>query len=265
VRKNKLYASIEKIGINSYIHPSVEFKDLNSITIGDNVEIHENVSFFGAGNVFIDDYSKIYRNCSFISRGEITLGQVSWIGERTVIDGTGKFQAGNFLGVGIGSSLYSHIQHADVTEGSLYDKKSELIIGDDVWFVGQCLVSPVNVGNKSMAMLGSVIIKDMKPEHLYGGNPAIDITEKTGPAWRTVSLEEKFDRVSELVRIGCKEKKLDYNQFEVVYEMPNEIDCGITYYNVSTREYTKRNNKNEIALNKWLFSSKAKFKRYDED
>lgn len=257
----KIDARIEKIGYNSYIHPSVEIRGLNSITIGDNVQIHENVFFFGGGDVFIDDYSKINRNCLFISRGTTKLGQVTWIGERTTIDGTGLLDAGNFLGVGIGSCLYSHIQHADVTEGSLYDRKSELIIGDDVWFVGECFVSPVNVANKSMAMLGSVIIKDMEEKHIYGGNPAKDLTDKIGSPWREVSVQEKMERVNRLLDEGCLINNLDREQFEVVDFFPKILENDKTYYNVSNREYTKNNNLNEIKLNKWLFSSKAKFKK----
>lgn len=250
----------KNIGINSKIHSSVEFSNLNSLTIGDNVEIGENVKFVGGGDVYIGDYSKIHRNSLFIARNLIRLGHCSWIGERCTIDGTGKLIAGNFLGVGIGSCLYSHIQHGDVTEGSRYDRKSELIIGDDVWFVGECFVSPVIAKNKSMAMLGSVIVKDMEENHIYGGNPAKDLTEKIGKPWKEVTTEEKIDRVKALILEGCKEMNIDIDRFEVVDFLSSEhSDFGKTYYALGSREYTKTNSEDEIKMNNWLFSSKAKF------
>lgn len=250
---------IENIGFNSKIHESVDFGNLNSLIIGDNVEIGENVKFVGSGDVYIGDYSKIHRNSLFIARGSIRLGNCTWIGERSTIDGTGKLWAGDFLGVGIGACLYSHIQHGDVTEGSKYDRKSELIIGDDVWFVGECFVSPIVAKNKSMAMLGSVIIKDMEENHIYGGNPAKDLTDKIGNPWREVSLEEKIDKVKDLIEAGCKEMNLNKDQFEVVDYLSKNYDSQKTYYIVGDRQYTKNNNKDEIKMNNWLFSAKAKF------
>lgn len=254
---------IENIGFNSRIHPSVEFLGLNSLSIGDNVEIGENVRFFGGGDVRIGDYTKIFRDCLFIARNSISIGQVSWIGEKVTIDGTGLFSAGNFLGVGIGSALYSHIQHGDVTEGSKYDRRGELIIGEDVWFVGECLVSPIVAEDKSMAMLGSVVIKNMKKNHIYGGNPAVDITEKVGNPWQEKSVDEKINRINCLIDDGCKQNNLQREQFVVVENLPEKMDSSITYYSLTSRSYTKRNTPEEIKLNKWLFSSKARFKKHE--
>lgn len=250
------------IGLNTKIHESVEFiGEFKSIFIGDNVEIAEGVKILGGGELYIDDYTKINRNCFINARGLVKLGEGCWIGERTVLDGTGKLIAGNFLGVGINSSLYSHIRHGDVSEGSLYDRNSELVIGDDVWFVGECMVSPIIAKDKSMAMLGSVVIKDMEQNHMYGGNPAKDITDKTGRPWVDRKVEEKFNMVNLFIDDGCKQLNLDRETFKVVYEFPNSLDSNITYYNVSDRTYTKTNSTNEIKLNKWLLNGKAKFKK----
>lgn len=50
--------------------------------------------------------------------------------------------------------------------------------------------------------------------------------------------------------------------FIVCEKLPDNIDDR-TYYCVKTRCYTKRNTKQEIQLNKWLFSYRAKFKPID--
>ena len=254
---------IENIGVGSKIHESVEFLGDMSVKIGDHVEIGENVRFFGDGDLFIGDYSKIFRNCLFLVRDNMTWGEITWIAERCTIDSTGVLYAGNFVGVGVGSSLYSHIQHGDVTEGCQYDSRSPLIIGDDVWFVGQCLVSPGIMGEKSMAMLGSVITGNMHPNHVYGGVPAKDLTDKIGAPWKENSLDFKIARVTSLVSQGVEQMHLDREQFCVVEKLPHTPEAGVTYYSLSDRSYTKTNSPSEVRLNKWLFSSKAKFKAYE--
>lgn len=251
-----------KIGYNTKIHSSVEFVgEFNSFEIGDNVEIGEGVKILGGGDLFIGDYSKINRNCFINASGVVRLGQATWVGERVVLDGTGKLWAGDFLGVGIGSGLYSHIRHGDVTEGCLYEKESELIIGDDVWFVGECFVSPIIAKDKSMAMLGSVVVKNMDENSVYGGNPAVNITHKTGVPWIPKTESEKFLRVARLIEEGCNKFNLDKDMFKVVYSMPEIKESGITYYNILDRTYRKTNSDGEIKMNKWLFNARAKFRK----
>lgn len=55
-----------------------------------------------------------------------------------------------------------------------------MVVEDGVWFVGHCLVSPIRAKARSMAMLGSVVTKDMDHNRIYAGTPAKDITDKVG-------------------------------------------------------------------------------------
>ena len=129
-------------GIGCYIDKSVIIMDGANVELGDHVYIGPNVKIL-PGNLKIGDYSKIHDGVYINPKKHILLGHLAWIGQNSILDGTGGITAGNFLGVGIGSSLYSHIRHGDILEGSLYEKDKELIIEDDVWFVGMCLVSPI--------------------------------------------------------------------------------------------------------------------------
>lgn len=206
---------------------------VENLNIGPNVSIGENVTIVGGpgSSLTVGEYTKIHKNSIIIARGSVTIGEACWFGERTVIDGTGELVVGDFVGVGIGSALYSHIEHGDVLEGSKYRSRGKLLIGDDAWIVGQCLVSPVTVGEKSMAMLGSVVVKDMLPRHVYGGNPAKDITEKVKAPWEDVDVVSKYKYLKTWMDAGGWDRCL------VVYEWPDKIDEKMSYYNVTTREY----------------------------
>ena len=45
-----------------------------------------------------------------------------------------------------------------------------------------------------MAMVGSVITRDMAPNHVYGGAPAVDLTAKVGPQFGPVTVDRRWDR-----------------------------------------------------------------------
>jgi acetyltransferase-like isoleucine patch superfamily enzyme len=259
---NKL-AKVENIGVGVVIDPAASFTDLEYLEIGDYSYIGPNVRVIG-GRLAIGDYSKIHNNAYIYAKSGITLGHCTWIGQGTHLDGTGGIIAGDFLGVGINSALYSHIRHGDTLEGCKYEKNGSLLIGDDVWFVGMCLVSPVVVADKSMAMLGSVITKSMAPNSVYGGNPAIDLTPKLGAPWSDVPLEEKIKNFKALKDSFFEtHKAYDPDSIQFGAESSSS-DNSITYYSIPLRRYTKRKTEVEVAFNRWIFGYKAKFTPFAE-
>lgn len=247
-----------QIGIGCSIHETVEIFEGANVIIGDHCVIGPGVKIL-PGVFTLGDYSKIHDRVNINPKNYVKLGHLSWFGQGCIIDGTGGLNAGNFLGAGINSCLYSHIRHGDITEGCRYDMNKELIIGDDVWFVGMCLVSPVKVESKSIAFLGSTIVKNMDFNRVYAGNPAKDITSKVGEPWKNVTLDEKVAKLNRFIEQFCKIKNVDKDQF-VIVEKPEDIkNDGRTYYNILDRTFSKTNEKNEVALNKWLFPYKCKF------
>lgn len=246
------------IGIGCDLDPTISISEECTGSIGDHCYFGPGVRI-GPGRFSTGDYSKFHQNTYINPLNFVELGHLTWFGQGSIIDGTGGIKAGNFLGAGINSALYSHIRHGDTLEGCSYDQNKKLIVGDDVWFVGMCLVSPVNVGNKSMALLGSVIIKNMEENHIYGGNPATDLTSKIGSPWKLKPTDQKMSELCQIIDEFCiQNKSISKDEFEVVDSYPTEIKDK-TMYNVTDRTYTKRNTPNEIKLNKYIFKYKAKF------
>src|SRR5690606_28723860 len=93
------------------------------------------------------------------------------------------------------------------------------IIGNDVWFVGHCIVSPIIADNKSMAMVGSVITKDMKFNEIYAGSPAKSISDKIGFQFKEVSLQNKLSTM----KLYLKEWDKDNKSIKIVSHI-SEID-----------------------------------------
>jgi len=250
----------EFVGVGVDIHPSAEFIDVDRLVIGDHSYIGPGVRVIG-GNLEVGEYSKIHKDCYLYPKNGINLGHCTWLGQGTHLDGTGGIKAGDFLGVGINSALYSHIRHGDVLEGCTFDKNGFLDIGHDVWFVGMCLVSPVRVHDKSVALLGSVVTREMQSNHVYGGNPAIDLTSRLGEPWREVSHADKYANLTTLIDQFFADNRsvFDRDEVHVVTEHSGPLN-GVTNYDVSSRSYTKTNSPTEVALNKWLFRYRAKFR-----
>lgn len=253
-------AKVEKIGVGVEIDPSAQFVDVEQLEIGDHSYIGPNVRIIG-GQFRVGEYSKIHSNCYIYPKNGIRLGHCTWIGQGTHLDGTGGISAGDFLGVGINSALYSHIRHGDVTEGCTLDKDGFLHIGSDVWFVGMCLVSPVTAADKSVALLGSTITKPMEMNHVYGGSPAVDLTHRMGAPWRERTVDEKIVLVETAVNHFFGEVRQDLDRSAIVVgTRMSRFEVGQTLYDVASRTYTKTNSETEVALNRWLFGYRAKFR-----
>jgi acetyltransferase-like isoleucine patch superfamily enzyme len=241
------------IGRNVFISPSATIKGVNgkakSVVIGDNTFIGDNVQII-VDDFSIGDYCKIHHHSNFHGHRPLSIGHNAWIGQGTIIDCIGGVEIGNNCGIGAYSQLWSHIRYGDPLIGCNYNNHSELKIGNDVWFVGHCIVSPIIAHDRSMALVGSVITSEMKKGHIYGGTPAKDLTDKIKPQFTEIDIRKKREVMSAFTLP---------NSVQLI-ENDNEIkDKKITYFNIINRTYTKRNTTLEIKFMKELQSSLIKF------
>ena len=245
------------IGKNSNIQSPLD--GCESYWIGDNVFIGPDVKI-SASKLVVGDYTKIHQGTVIYTQeevyrgGYVYLGHNNWFGQNCVLDGSGGLYCGNNVAAGIGSHLYTHISKGDLLEGSRFNGTKEMRLGDDVWFVGMCLVSPIVAGNKSMAMLGSVVVKDMVENHVYAGSPAKDMTDRFGHAFEEVDVKTKRERLRQMIEeydkglLGSIVIKEDGGRHEEK-----------TVFNVVDRTYTKRGTVDEVGLMQHLIRFRAKF------
>lgn len=252
-----------QIGEGTIIEPSAKIVGLNGkakrIVIGDNCYIGKNVLIM-VDEFSLGDYSKIHHDTNIHGYNPCFIGHNAWIGQFTIIDSVGGVNIGNNCGIGAHSQLWSHIKYGDTLEGCRFHSTKKMVVEDDVWFVGHCIVSPIHAKSKSMAMVGSVVTKDMDYNTIYAGSPAKNISNKIGGQFDNISVEEKFERMKELLKLFSPS---NFN-IRIVKDI-REIskDDEITYFNVSDRKYTKKRNAEEVQFMKFLLPERAKFTPYE--
>ena len=250
------------IGKNVFIDPSASIRGLNgnskNIVIGDNVFIGANVQII-CDDFSIGDYSKIQHNTNIHGYKNCKIGNNAWIGQYTIIDCIGGMNIGHNCGIGAHSQLWSHIKYGDTLEGCRFLSEKEMRIGNDVWFVVHCIVSPITAEDKSLAMAGSVITKDMKYNEIYAGSPAKSISNKIGFQFTEISIDSKY-------KIMCKHLEefkyiLNKNVNIKIVQDISEINFldDMSYFDVSSRKYKKISSNVEIEFMKFLLPAKAKF------
>jgi len=250
-------AEVLEIGKNVVISPTAVIRGLNGpakrIKIGDNTYIGDYVQIL-VDDLEIGDYCKIHHHTNLHGYLPLKLGHNAWIGQYSIIDSIGGTTIGNNCGIGAHSQLWSHIKYGDDLEGCNYNSNKELLIGNDCWFVGHCIVSPIVAKDKSMALVGSVITKDMEENHIYGGSPARDLTGKIPSQFKTMTIDEKYNKMMEHYRDFGSPASL-----KIIKDSSEIIGDDLTYFNVSDRTYTKRLTQSEISFMKFLLPTKAKF------
>ncbi len=89
----------------------------------------------------------------------------------------------------------------------------------------QCTIAPVVIGSRALVLAGSVVTHDLEENHVYGGNPAQDLTAKMGPQFEETLLEEKF----EVMKGKLIEFEVDWRDKQVQYRVdagPSDIFAG---------------------------------------
>lgn len=230
------------------------------VRLGDGVAIGDNVRV-DAESIEVGDYATVYADCFFPGPGSLKVGHNFWLGRACIVDSMGGTTIGNNVGVGPQSQLWTHMIFGDVLYGCRFHSTRGLEIGNDVWLVGHCLVSPIRAGDRSLAMLGSLVTKDMEADRCYAGCPAADVTEKVGPQFSPRPVEERAALLREKIGEFARGSELEPSQVAAVvteWEPETSPRPGITVFNVNDRTYAKLGTPLERALMRFLLPD-AKF------
>lgn len=216
------------------------------VVLGDHCFIGRETRIF-APMFSLGDYSKL--NAFAFAHGELPLqiGRNCWFGGSVVLDSLGGLDIDDNVGVGAHSQIWTHIQFGDIVEGCRFHSRKYMHIGKDAWFVGHCIVSPVFVGERSMAMVGSVVTRDMLANHVYAGVPARDVTEKLGTQFEVRTLDQKASKLEELIDIFVRRHPEHRGRLRVVTTQQDVVD-GVSCFDVSRRTYTRRRSEAEVAF-----------------
>ena len=249
INRPKIKAKNAVIGKNVVFGKNVEITAKN-VFIGDGCIIGDNVIV--RGDTFeIGDYGTVYQN-SFFPGGKVKVGRNFWLGSSSIVDGCAGTVIGDNVGIGAQSQLWTHMAFGDVMQGCRFHSETALTIGNDVWLTGHNLVSPVTIGDRSLAMLGSLITKDMLADKTYGGSPAKDLTDKIGTQFEVISLHQKKEILINYLEKFCLQHNLgDFSNYINInpteFGATNRIDI-----NIENRSYVKTGSVLEFYLLRYL-------------
>ena len=216
------------------------------VVLGDCSYVGRNVRVL-APEFVLGDYSKLHADSFGHGAHPLRIGRNCWIGGTTVLDSMGGLDIADNVGIGSHSQLWSHIQFGDVVQGCRFRSRRYLLVREDAWFVGHCLVSPVDVGARSMALLGSVVTKDMAENRVYAGSPARDVTERVGPQFADVTLEEKIQALRRILS-AFEARHPEHAGRVRIAQLADREEEGITYLDPEARTYTRTRSQAEVAF-----------------
>ena len=170
VKKVKIFGKLIISGI-----PLIDIRDNGSLLIDDNVHLdsfnlgyhinlHSSVKIFieKNGEIFIGKNTRIHGSCIH-SSDKIRIGSNCLIsGNCQIMDNSGH------------DLSFENVENRINTSGT----PKPVFIEDNVWICANCIILPgVRIGNGSIITAGSVVVNDIPPKVLAGGNPAIIIKE----------------------------------------------------------------------------------------
>lgn len=121
--------------------------------------------------------------------GEPEVGEGTWIGAFTVIDGSGGLRIGSGCDISSGVQIYTHSSVKRCVSGRAYGEveKQPVTIGDRVFIgAGAIINMGVSIGDEAVVASGAVVTSDVPARTVVAGVPArpiadVDLSEPTDP------------------------------------------------------------------------------------
>jgi acetyltransferase-like isoleucine patch superfamily enzyme len=107
--------------------------------------------------------------------GEPVVGDGTWIGAFTVIDGSGGLTIGAGCDISSGVQIYTHSSAKRCVSGRDHDvvDRSPVTIGDRVFVgAGAVITMGVTIGDESVVAAGAVVTRDVAARTIVAGVPA---------------------------------------------------------------------------------------------
>lgn len=143
----------------------------------------------------IGDYGKrllVHRACVF--NKNVSVGDFCYFNGMKVL-GLGKVKIGNYFHSGTECMIITqnHNYEGDMIPYDTTTILKNVTIDDCVWFGNRVMVvGNVNIGEGAIIAAGSVVVKDVPPLAIVGGNPAKIIKYRNKEHYYKLKSENKF-------------------------------------------------------------------------
>jgi acetyltransferase-like isoleucine patch superfamily enzyme len=128
-----------------------------------------------ANKLGFDKGANIYHN-SYVY-GEVKVGEKTWIGPYTILDGSGGLKIGAYCSISSGVHIYTHDTVKWALSGGKNDaERKPVVIGDCCYIGPQAIITKgVRIGSHSIIGEQSLVKKDVEPCSIVVGTPAMCI------------------------------------------------------------------------------------------
>jgi len=106
--------------------------------------------------------------------GEVEVGENTWIGPSTVLDGRGGLSIGSWCSISAGVQIYSHdTVKWSLTGGVAKEQRSRTVIGSRVYVAPMCIIARgVTIGDGSLIGANSFVRESIPAGSIAVGTPA---------------------------------------------------------------------------------------------
>jgi acetyltransferase-like isoleucine patch superfamily enzyme len=105
--------------------------------------------------------------------GDVTVGERTWIGPFTVLDGSGGLRIGRSCSISAGVHIYTHdsVRWA-VSDGAAPYERAPVTIGDCCYVGSHAVIAKgVHIGEHSVIAANTFVNRDLPPYSIAGGTP----------------------------------------------------------------------------------------------
>lgn len=271
------------IGQRVSIQPGVQiiFHRPAKVTISDYCNIGQGVKIIcDGGDVTLGEWTTLHDRCLLLSTIGLQVGAHGWFGQHTVLDGTGGLTIGNGVRVGMYSQIWSHVAAGEQIEGCTLIGTRPVVIEDDVWLVGSCIVaSGVTIGRRAVALIASNITKSWPAHSVLAGSPAVRKESlnfykpiQADAQWQLLvgwlqQIAETFQLAALVSPVGLAFGWADKRNSEAIVFVKNATEAtmalqnfeGATVCCLASKSYVKRLTELEHRVLKYLSGNKARF------
>lgn len=267
------------IGFGSVIEGNSKILCKESFEMGDNSFIGHDAKIL-VPEFKCGDYVELHNHLFCNGEQSCIIGSNVWVGQNCILNARAKLTIGNGVGIGTYSMVWTHGMHGELLEGCTIYKVAPVVIEDDAWLVGafNVVATGLTVGKKAIILSGSQLTKNIPPNTVWAGSPAVDITAKLKtPPYKEITVDEKYEMMHKFVSefydmypeyrglvhfIDTLDKDSCMSPLtEIIITKENKLGrlASATVFDLSTKTYNKRLKQIEIDFIKSLLYEKARF------